>query len=204
MNKQHQSTAMILRSLWTIWKHVAECVYGSTHFQKKKKLRWVVSFRPRPHIPLGKSLRYVLSRSGPFCRREISTVNDTQPRFFSRPAHKIVTTTDWRSKMIISTWNRANVGRTVCTGHLTSTPCWMYVSFPYSTAFYFICVISATQSESNSSSWISSVSHAPATAVSRGCLRYLKLAGMPVHPSELVSGRAETIRRHVTTLHVYC
>jgi len=160
---------------------------------------WSVS-GPGQHIPLGKSLRYPLNRRrrGPpppeqvwsFWRREISTVTGIQPRFFRRPAHKIVTITDWRSKIIIiSTWNRANVDRTVCTGHLTSTQCWMYVSFPCSTTFYSICVISAIQLESNSSFWISSFSHAPATAVSRGCLRYLKLAGMPAHPSELVSER---------------
>jgi hypothetical protein len=195
--KQHQSTAIVLRSLCTIWKHVAEWRYGSTHLQKNWD-EWSVSGAGRIYRWERASDTYwiwgwvpssIPEQVRTFCRREISTLSGTEPRFFSRPVHKIVTITDRRSK-IISTWNRANVDRTVCTGHLTtSTHCWMYVSFPCSAAFYFIFVISATQLKSNSSFWISSVSHAPATAVSRGCLRYLQLAGMPAPPSELLSER---------------
>lgn len=197
-NKQHQSTAMYgitvpvhdmkARGGVKVWLHSftknwdewsvsgAGCIY---RWERASDTYWIWGWVPSS-IP---------EQVRTFCRREISTLSGTEPRLFSRPVHKIVTITDRRSK-IISTWNRANVDRTVCTGHLTtSTHCWMYVSFPCSAAFYFIFVISATQLKSNSSFWISSVSHAPATAVSRGCLRYLQLAGMPAPPSELLSER---------------
>jgi hypothetical protein len=44
------------------WRHRGKWRYSSNILDLGTRLRWVVSFTPRPHYPRGKSLRYPLDR----------------------------------------------------------------------------------------------------------------------------------------------
>ena len=200
-NKQHHSTATLL----------GPCArYESTWWSEGmapliSKLRWVVSFRPRPHIPLGKNLTYLLNRSGLFADDSISTLTGTQPRLFSRPAHKTVTTTDWRTNTTISTSNRPNVDRTVCTGHLTSIQCWMYCTSRSPVRLHFVLFASLARDTIKIKFLLLDLVRFPRSSHSRLEMLFT-IPETRRHASASIgtSERAETIRRHVTSHYVYC